>query len=152
MSLVLSSQQASGGFGGTLYSGGQKNYMVGMLLTSLVRYYDEVTPDARIQPAVKRAVDYMFATQWHADVLGMPYCSVDHGADCAGGYIIPDLNNLIVPAVAWYYYHTGDATFATRVDNLLQGDATGRAWWQASGKSFDQGFYRVFNVMAWRNR
>ena len=154
VTLILGTQQTSGAFGGTEYGGGQKNYMVGMLLTALVRYYEEVTPDARIQPAVKNAVDYMFATQWHADVQGFPYCSKGYVSDCGGDVVsvFPDLNNLVAPAVAWYYSRTGDAIYATRVDQLLQGATVNRSWWQASGKSFDQGFYRIFNTIQWRNR
>ena len=149
---ILSTQHASGGFGGSLYGGGQKNFMVGMLLSALVRYYEQVTPDTRIPTAVQRAADYMTANEWVASAQGFKYCTTAVDAD-DGNEPEPSLNNLIAPAYAWLYNRTGNAQYATMVDRLLQANATtDRTWWAGSGKAFDQGFYRVFNTMQWRNR
>ena len=66
--------------------------------------------------------------------------------------IFPGLNNLIAPAFAWTYAQTGDRKYATMTDALLAGNATHepRSWFFASGKAFDQAFYRIFNIIHWR--
>lgn len=152
VSEVLSTQQASGAFGGTQYKGGQKAFMVGMLLEALTRYYDEVTPDPRIPVAVKRAIDYMWQNEWVSSAQGFKYCTVVVDAD-NGDDPMPSLNNLIAPAYAWYYNQSGDARYAAMVDQMLAATSSStRSWWAASGKAFDQAFYHAFNVFQWRNR
>ncbi len=151
VSQVLSTQQASGAFGGVQYKGGQKAFMVGMLLNALIRYHDEVTPDARIPAAVKRSIDYMWQNEWVASAQGFKYCTfvVD---DANADWPEPSLNNLVVPAYAWYYRESGDARYASMVDQILYGAATTRSYWAASGKGFDQAFYHLFTTFQWRNR
>jgi uncharacterized protein YjdB len=153
VTLVLGTQQANGAFGGTYYLGGQKNFMTGMLLTALIRYYDEVRQDPRIVTAVKRNIDYMWANDWDETLQGFKYVSKDSTQEFPRGQTKPEpgLNGLTVPAFAWYYSLTGDANVREMVDRQLAAlTATERKWWEASGKTFDQGFYRAFNVWAWR--
>lgn len=150
---ILSTQAKSGAFGGTQYKGGQKAFMAGMLLNALTRYYDEVTPDSRIPIAIQRAIDYMWQNEWVSSAHGFKYCTVVVDKD-NGDQPEPSLNNLIAPAYAWYYSRTGDARYATMVDEMLAGNTINgeRNWWAASGKAFDQAFYHAFNVFQWRNR
>ncbi len=150
---ILGTQHTSGAFGGTQYNGGQKNFMVGMLLTQLIRYYDQFTPDARIPTAVQRAVDYMTANEWIASAQGFKYVTTNVDAD-DGDWPEPTLNNLVAPAYAWLYNRTGNAQYATMVDRMLLANTNNgeRSWWAASGKAFDQGFTHTFNTMQWRNR
>jgi hypothetical protein len=157
---VLGAQQVGGArpgaFGGTYYAGGQKNFMVGMLLAALIRYHDEVAPDPRIPAAVERNTRYAWAADWDPVKRGFKYVSVDSTGEYPTGQAgaEPGLNGLTVPAFAWLSSRATDParrdTLARQVDEQLRGlYAAERTWWAASGKAFDQGFYRHFNVAAW---
>ncbi len=153
---ILSTQRANGMFGGAYYGGGQSNYMVGMLLSALVRYHEEVSPDQRILAAVKKSLDDLWANEWDATERGFQYHSL-RGTD-EGGRIAataspqPGLNAFIFLPAAWYYHMTGDTRYSDMGDEMLRGLASpgSRDWWNASGKAFDQAFYRIFNALAWR--
>jgi uncharacterized protein YjdB len=155
ISELMKAQQANGAFGGDYYLGGQKNFMTGMLLTGLVRYYDEVSADQRVYQSVKRNLEYMWEFDWVAAKKGFKYVSVDSTKEApraqSGG--APGLNGLTVTAFAWYYALSGDATYRDKIDLQLAGLAAAeRKWWEASGKAFDQGYHHMFNTIAWRSR
>jgi hypothetical protein len=148
-------QQPNGAFGGDYYNGGQKNFMTGMLLSALARYYDEVEPDPRILTMVERNIAYMWQNDWVPASQGFKYVSVDATQEAPSGQTLPSpgLNGLTVPAFAWLFARTLDATLRDQVDQQLAGLAAAeRKWWEASGKAFDQAFARHFNVAAWRAR
>lgn len=157
---VLAAQQPSGAWGGAQYQGGQSPFMVGMLLTALGRYYDEIAPDPRIPPAVARTLADLWAHEWDPAARGFRYVTHDV-FDAAGTQTHwpvpePGLNGLIAPAYAWWAAHAPDAaasaTARARTDTILAGLAqpAPRAWWASSGKAFDQAYTRLFTVLAWR--
>jgi len=129
--------------GGTQYNGGQKNFMVGIFLTAVTRYYDEFSPEPQIPPFVKKSLDYMMANEWDAPSQGFRYCTKVAG-DC-NITPQPGLNNLILPAYVWYYANTRDATYLGYADQLFAGNRTTRQFWLPYVKQFDQSMYRVVN-------
>lgn len=146
---LLPTQRPDGRFGGTYYLDGQKNFMVGMLLTTMTRYYDEVAPDPRIPPAVKKALDYMWAVEWNASAQGFRYISKDHiPHEGRGTHPEPGLNGLMLPAYGWYYRYSGDSRYKTIGEQLLQGLRTTRTEWTGFAKQFDEAYYRVFDYFA----
>lgn len=145
---VLGTQAASGLFPGTLYAGGQKNYMVGILLEAMIRKYDEYGADPAILAAVKKSLDYMWTTQWMASGNGFKYCSTTYG-DCNTGTEL-GLNNMILPAYAWYYSKTKDVAYLQMADQIFAGNRLRRPDWLGFPQQFDQAMYRVANYYAWR--
>jgi hypothetical protein len=148
---LLPTEAASGAFGGTYYAGGQKNYMVGMLLSAIIRYYDEIAPDSRIPGAVQRAIDYMWSTQWVSASQGFKYISNNLVPSEGGTGPTPGLNLLILPAFAWYYGQTGNTTYRDRADLLVQGVRQLRSDWLGFPMQFDQAYYRFANYLFYRS-
>jgi uncharacterized protein YjdB len=161
---ILGSQRTNGQFGGRFYSanvwnpavGGQSNYMVGLLMTSLIRYYEEVNPDPRIPVALKKCLDDLWANEWDAKTFAFQYHSLrgtDEGAMTpAKPNPQPGLNGFLALPFAWYARVSGDLTYQAKVDIIVTGLASpvSRNWWQNSGKAFDEAFYRLANTFAWR--
>jgi len=145
---LASTQIASGLFPGVDYGGGQKNYMVGIQLTALTRYYDEIRPDPAVLAMVKKSLDYMWANEWNASGPGFRYCSIRF-SDCDQS-IQRGLNNLILPAYIWYYARTRDGSYLTIADQIFAGARLARTEWPAYYMQFDQAMYRVSNYYAMR--
>lgn len=94
--------------------------MVGMLLTSLIRYYEEVNADPRILPIVQRAADYMWENEWLLLDRGFKYVSnnrIENGAVAESSKAAPDLNAFTLPAYAWLYKQTRRQEYLDRYTN-----------------------------------
>ena len=142
-------QVSSGLFpGDTLYAGGQKNFMVGIFLTAMTRYYDEYNADSRILPFVKKSLDYMMTSEWDVATQGFRYCTTTAG-DC-NTVPQPGLNNLILPGYAWYFNTTRDPKYLGYADQLFAGNRSTRVYWLGYVKQFDQAMYRIVNYYYWR--
>jgi hypothetical protein len=159
---VARSQAPSGAFAAEAnrYGGGQKNFMVGMLLLALERWYDEVTPDPRIPQIVKQSLDYMLAHEWAQDSLGFKYVSQAE-YDSTGKLLEAStnqsgLNGQILPAYAWYAARfpadPRAPAYTQLVDDALVGLKSTSWWFLNGGKPFDEAYYRLWNVLAWRAR
>ena len=61
---ILSTQQADGSYRFAVQCGYSSNFMTGLLNGVLGQYYTHVSPDPRIQGAVQKSYDYLFASQW----------------------------------------------------------------------------------------
>ena len=144
---LLPTQAPSGAFGGTYYKGGQKNYMVGMLLTAIVRYHDEIDPDPRIPGVIKKAVDYLWSTQWIPSAQGFQYISNNLTPTEGGTGPEPGLNGLILPGFSWYYRYSGDVTYRAQSDALVQGVRLRANEWVGFPMQLDQAFYRLGNYL-----
>jgi len=147
---LQSVQDQSGLFPGSDYAGGQKNYMIGIMTIALTRYYDEFQPDARVMNLIKASLDYTWNTQWVTANKGFYYCSINNAGDCGSLKPQPGLNNLILPAYAWYYSKTKDAKYLTIADQIFEGARPTRVDWLGFPQQFDQAMYRVANYYAWR--
>jgi len=148
--LLPSSQKANGCFCAPVYSDGQKNFMVGMLLTSLIRYYEEVNADPRILPIVQRAADYMWENEWLLLDRGFKYVSnnrIENGAVAESSKAAPDLNAFTLPAYAWLYKQTRRQEYLDRYTIILSG--LWRPMMATSGKHFDQGYADVASTYLW---
>jgi hypothetical protein len=147
-SKLFTTQVASGLFPGSEYGGGQKNYMVGMMLTALARQYDEVGANPAILAGIKKSLDYMWATQWVPSAQGFLYCSTNF-SDCNANPEI-GVNDLVLPAFIWYYSKTRDASYLAMADQIIAGNRLRRNDWPSFPLQFDQGMYRIVNYYARR--
>jgi hypothetical protein len=146
---VLSTQHDDGSFGGTNYLGGQKNFMVGLLLTALVRYHEEFDADPKIVTAVQRACDYMWDTQWVAAKQGFKYVSVDSTSEGIGQTKPqPSLAALSIPSFSFVAAQTGDPKYLRAIADMEAGVRTNRVNWSTWVEQFDQAYYRIFNHIA----
>lgn len=125
------------------------NYMVhqtfydGLIAEALIEYY-ELTEDPRIPPAIQKILDWTWSTGWdnHAEQLV-------YNPDVVPRTYYTNLNNLLVPAFAWYYSITGDVRYQRRGDEMfahaLDSDIS------FSGKLFSQNYRWSFAYATWRN-
>jgi len=156
----------------------RQSFMAGLLLSSVIEYYEQVNQDPRIPPAVKETIDDLWSQAWWPDLSADP--PSDHGdtADYSGmtpGYgafmywmnwnadhyewepnhmansadVSPDLNNLIGPAYMWYALYSGDNDYRVKAEKIWEG-------WVANGfanydKQFNQGSREVYNFVRWYN-
>lgn len=119
----------------------------GLAAQALIYYYDNITPDPRIPVAIKQYIDFLWLDAWNHTTNQMLY-----GMEIwNGGQPTTLLNNLMVPAFAWYYKttHNADPNYLTWGDNLwshaLDTDPS------FSGKEFSQNWMWSFDYLTWRN-
>ncbi|HEV8586437.1 MAG TPA: Ig-like domain-containing protein [Methylomirabilota bacterium] len=115
-------------------------FMAGLTAEALIMYFDK-TGDARILPAIKTALDWLWANAWIGAEQAFWYDNVSRSA-------APDLNLLIAPAFAWVYAQTGDVTYRERGDLVFAGGVL-RAFLGA-GKQFNQNYAWSFDYVRWR--
>jgi hypothetical protein len=125
-------------------------FMVGLTMQALIRYWD-VTKDPRVQPAVRTALDWLWARAWVATNRAFWYENwAPDGYQAfpqkAGA---PDLNLLIAPAFAWMYHRTGDTTYRDRGDQVFAGGVTGA--YLDGPKQFNQNYMWSFDYVKWRS-
>ena len=124
-------------------------FMVGLTSAALIMYYDK-TGDARVLPAVRTAMDWLWANAWVAADESfwyenwVPNPSIPFPPQPGA----PDLNLLIAPAFAWLYHQTGDIKYRDQGDSVFAGGAK-RAW-LGTGKHFNQNYSWSFDYVKWR--
>jgi hypothetical protein len=125
-------------------------FMVGLTMQALIRHWD-VTHDPRVQPAVKKALDWLWARAWVATDRAFWYenWAPDGNQAFPPKPGAPDLNLLIAPAFAWMYHQSGDTTYRDRGDQVFSGGVTGA--YLAYGKQFDQNYMWSFDYVKWRS-
>ena len=124
-------------------------FMVGLTSEALIMYFEK-TQDPRIPPAIKTALDWLWANAWVANNQAFWYdnwvsaptipFSPRPGA--------PDLNLLIAPAYAWLYRHTGDITYRDHGDQIFAGGVQFASL--GGGKQFNQNYKWSFDYVQWR--
>jgi len=122
------------------------NYMTGMMHDVMIKYYTYVTPDARIPAAMKKTLDWMWATQW--DVPTQSFVYLSDPTSFGGPTPAPDLNLLIVNGYAWYYLYSGDATYKTRADAIFAGGVV-RAYLDGY-KQFNENYTSSYRYLYYR--
>jgi hypothetical protein len=118
-------------------------FMDGLMAEALISYYEH-TKDPRIPPTIKQMLDWNWNSAWDQQLYRMPYDYV---------HVPPEydntLNNLIVPAYAWYWQLTGDDTYRVRGDEIflhaLDDDIS------FTGKVFSQNYKWSFDYVRWRS-
>jgi hypothetical protein len=125
-------------------------FMVGLTMQALIRYWD-VTHDPRVQPAVKKALDWLWARAWVATDRAFWYqnWAPDGSQAFPKKPGAPDLNLLIAPAFAWMYHQTGDVAYRDRGDQVFAGGVTGA--WLDGPKQFNQNYMWSFDYVKWRS-
>ena len=128
---ALSSMNSSGFTPFTATCGGSLNYMNGMLYDVLTRIHDQ-RPGSYNAAIEKNAIaygNYLWSTQWR----GVAYpgdnsfnyfsvdCTTSDGVHQGAPTSAPDLNGLMLPMFGWLGKFTGDATWFTKGDQVLNG-------------------------------
>jgi hypothetical protein len=159
---AIAAQLPSGQVAGTNFANSgqsaQKQFMVGMLWTAMIRYYDGIDQDVRIPVWLKQSLDWTWENTWHVTDKAFMYVSQFISSD-DNDNPEPCLSGMMLPGYAWFYRYSGDATYRDRYDAILEGLRNSPAEtcpnnWSLSPlwavKQFDQAFYRVFNSFTYR--
>jgi hypothetical protein len=125
-------------------------FMVGLTMQALIRYWD-ATHDPRVQPAVKVALDWLWARAWVSGDRAFWYenWASDPSKPFPSKAGAADLNLLIAPAFAWMYHQTGDDTYRDRGDQVFAGGVKGA--WLDGPKQFNQNYMWSFDYVKWRS-
>ncbi|WP_447978390.1 hypothetical protein [Candidatus Nitrospira bockiana] len=124
-------------------------FMVGITMQALIQYY-EATGDARVPPKIQIALDELWAHSWMPDKLVFMYTDRESNDGSGGMTPAPDLNLIIAPAYAWYYFHTGETLYRDRGDLVFQGGVTNAESWLYLAKQFDQSYWWSVDYVKWR--
>ena len=144
---VIGSQSADGAFRFAQNCYYTQNFMTGLLTDQLIRQHTYYKADARIPVLVKKAVDYMWATQWDAATQSFYYL----GGQCdgqGGKTPSPDLNGFTLPAFGWLYHETGDAHYRDAGDQVLAGAVAGA--YIIGSKQFNETYTSSFRYFGFR--
>ena len=142
-------------------------FLLGTVMEALITYYEldvakGKVPDARIPLEIKKALDWLEATQYISSTHVFAYQVYDLPKDpnlVAGAmYDATTLNDLVAPAFAWYWSKTNNTTYRTEGDDLFNhtfddaghsGGLIGGGWtW--SVKEFNQIYKWSFDYVRWR--
>lgn len=101
-----------------LQNGDNQPFYDGIAAEALISYYENITPDPRIPPAIKGMLDSLYLSTW--DTSGSFGPTMPYDVNAYGGYPVTQLNNLFVPAYAWYYKvtHNADPNYQIWGDDL----------------------------------
>ena len=140
-------------------------FVLGALLEALIAQYEldvemSRTPDPRIPLEIGKTLYFLFQGNnqnwWNSDINTLRYNPVDvpmsHSwNDTNSTDVWADTNNLVAPALAWYWSKTGDDTIRN------WGDALFAATWKDSGdlewsaKPFNQVYKWSFDFVRYRS-
>ncbi len=139
-------------------------FMFGLTAEALITYYEEYEKDPRIPIAIKQGLDWIWENMLFEEtrsswenypttskgysflLISHPPIGEKYKAPIGG---TPDLNLLIAPAFAWYYYLTGDEEYIKKGDLLFETAAKGA--WLEKGKHFNQNYRWSFKYFEWRD-
>lgn len=133
-------------------------FYIGLAMKTLVKW-QSMRPDARIQPMVKRAADFMWdKLRWQpksATVGGRLVYSQCSNADNAWNAQpdagpADDLNLLIAPGYAWLYKQKESAVYADRGDQLWVVGVQDATTNGLNSKQFNQNYMWSFDYLKYR--
>ncbi len=143
-------------------------FLIGTAMEALITYYEldlaeGNTPDARIPLEIKKVLDWWEATQYIRFTHTLAYNVYDVPMDptLVGGalYDATELNDLVAPAFAWYWYESNDTTYLNEGDDLFshvfdsaggQNRGGGNGWTWAV-KEYNQVYKWSFDYVRWRS-
>jgi hypothetical protein len=150
---IVASQGGDGGYHFTHPNGEQcghtQPFMVGLLNDALIRYDALFEADPRIQPTIRKSLDYLWANAW--DPAGRSFVYLDGPCPAGARYTrkgSPDLNNLILTGYAWYAQQSGNDVYQRRADQIFEG-AVGGSWLSGS-KQFNQQYTSSYRYLGYR--
>ena len=142
-------------------------FLVGTALEALINYYqldvaEGNTPDARIPLEIQKTLDWLEATEYIPQTHTFAYNAYDlpqnPGLVGGGLFQATELNDLIAPAYAWYWYMSNNPTYMNEGDDLFNhvfdsaggyGSLPGSGWtW--SVKEYNQVYKWSFDFVRWR--
>jgi hypothetical protein len=143
-------------------------FTVGLAMEALITYYEldlaeGNTPDARIPLEIKKTLDWLESTQYISTTHTFAYGAYDvpEKPNLVAGDLFDgtELNDLIAPAFAWYWYKTNNTTYLTEGDDLFYHvwdsaqDQTGGGdeGWTYSVKEYNQIYKWSFDYVRWRS-
>ena len=128
-----------------------KPFMTGLAMEALIQYYMD-SNDPRVPPAIKAAVDWLWANATMPDPLDPTGKSTTFYYENTDSPLSPspDLNLLIAPAYAWLYKITGNPIYQQEGDALFQ-DGVTYACASCDGKHFSQNYRWSFDYVNWRS-
>ncbi len=124
-------------------------FMVGLTSAALIMYYDK-TGDTRVLPAIRTAMDWLWANAWVAADESFWYENwvPDPSIPFPPKPGASDLNLLIAPAYAWLFHQTGDTRYRDEGDAVFAGGV--KFAYLGAGKQFDQNYWWSFDYVKWR--
>jgi len=144
---ILATQDPSGAYDFIGLCGHQLNYMTGLVNDALIKYHDYFEKDSRIKPAIKLALDDMWANEWIPAEEAFTYMTgFCEGKGSRGP--APDLNLVIANGFGWYYKQTGDQAYRDRGDAVFKGGVNG-AYFNGY-KQFNESFRNSFRYLSYR--
>jgi hypothetical protein len=154
----------------------RSTFVVGLLVHSLIEYYERIDSDPRIPPAIKKVLDDVWITVWHPDVTNPTPTSLGDTASYKGlsaegafwtwadwvtdRYVIdrnhnpnsPDVsathNMLIGPAYAWYAVYSRDESYLKKAVDTFNGTAANLSTYTPSGQLWE-GIRYSANFIRW---
>lgn len=154
---ILRSQSPSGGYpksvGGTssqspFQCGYVKPFMDATLDEALIQYHTHFEKDARILPAVRRNLDFLWANAWDPGSRSYVYLTGPCGGSGPGP--APDLTNMMTPPFGWVYLMTRDTVYRSRGDQSFSGGVAGA--YLLSSKQFNQAYWTSWRYAAYRQQ
>jgi hypothetical protein len=145
-----------------------ENFMTGLQAEALLQYYNLVTKDPRIPPAIACLADYLYTNQWQAINMGsFPYDTFQWKANYnysnGSTSCMNTLNNLISPMYAWLFKMTGNSAYQTEGDAIFSHgvlfDCPGSSGpssfltfpSDSNGKNYSQQYYWGPSYVEWRS-
>jgi hypothetical protein len=141
-------------------------FFLGIAMETLITYYelDQAegnVPDARIPLEIQKTLDWLEATQYIPSTHTFAYQPYDVPVSptlVSGLYSATELNDLVSPAYAWYWYMTNNSTYLNEGDDLFNHvfDSAGAAGspvgngWTWSVKEFNQVYKWSFDYVRYR--
>ena len=148
---ILAKQGADGSwkFRGTYDE--QWNFMAGIMMDALIKYYEWFEADPRIPASIQGTLDYLWNTQWIPSARAFRYASGNPPiSDPSGSTPVPDLNLLICHSYSWYYSLAPGSrgVYKTRADECFNGGIAGA--WLDGFKQFNQNYQVSFRHLSYR--
>ena len=122
---------------------GQSNFMEGLRMSALAKYYDARRKDPRIVDAVRRQVDYLWTTQWVEPAGGFRYWNIVRND------VAVDLNMLHVVGFGFVYRETGLARYRQWGDRVFAAAVSGTFY--SGTKQYNQQQYDSFLYLGLRS-